>query len=164
VLQEGDVVVGPRFGDGIPHTLQSLLLVRGIQRDFEHADVIGRADVGVGEDSAQLLPGLPITRRGGVQQQHRDTVALSHTQPRRTLPEQREGSRPSPHENVRTGTAARSTDVLAGYIAKTTTEVSMLLAIAVILLVLAVVGGIAVHPLLFLIAVVAILALVAGRR
>ena len=40
----------------------------------------------------------------------------------------------------------------------------MLPAPAVILLVIAVVGGIAVHPLLFLIAVLAILALVAGRR
>jgi hypothetical protein len=40
----------------------------------------------------------------------------------------------------------------------------VLLALAVILLVIAVVGGIAVHPLLFLIAVLAILAVVAGRR
>jgi hypothetical protein len=40
----------------------------------------------------------------------------------------------------------------------------MLLALAVILLVIAVAGGIAIHPLLFLIAVLAILALVAGRR
>jgi hypothetical protein len=40
----------------------------------------------------------------------------------------------------------------------------VLLALAVILLVIAVVGGIAVHPLLFLIAVLAILALVVGRR
>ncbi len=40
----------------------------------------------------------------------------------------------------------------------------MLLALAVILLVIAVAGGIAVHPLLFLIAILAILALVAGRR
>jgi hypothetical protein len=39
----------------------------------------------------------------------------------------------------------------------------MLLALAIILLVIAVVGGIAVHPLLFLIAVLAILALVGGR-
>jgi hypothetical protein len=39
----------------------------------------------------------------------------------------------------------------------------MLLALAVILLVIAVAGGIAVHPLLFLIAILAILALVAGR-
>ena len=46
---------------------------------------------------------------------------------------------------------------------KTDTEVSMLLAIAAILLILAVVGGIAVHPLLFLIAILAVVALVAGR-
>ena len=39
----------------------------------------------------------------------------------------------------------------------------MLLALAVILLILAVVGGIAIHPLLFLIAVIAVLALFAGR-
>ncbi len=40
----------------------------------------------------------------------------------------------------------------------------MLLALAVILLIIAVAGGIAVHPLLFLIAILAVLALVAGRR
>ena len=39
----------------------------------------------------------------------------------------------------------------------------MLLALAVVLLILAVVGGIAIHPLLFLIAVLAVLALFAGR-
>lgn len=40
----------------------------------------------------------------------------------------------------------------------------MLLTLAVILLVLAVVGGIAVHPLLFLIAVLALLAFVSNGR
>ncbi len=40
----------------------------------------------------------------------------------------------------------------------------MLFALAVILLILAVVGGIAVHPLLFLLAIVAVLVLVGGRR
>jgi hypothetical protein len=40
----------------------------------------------------------------------------------------------------------------------------MLLTIAVILLVLAVVGGVAVHPLLFLLAVLAVLAFFGGRR
>ena len=40
----------------------------------------------------------------------------------------------------------------------------MLLALALILLVLAVVGGIAVHPLLFLIAVLAVLAFFGGRH
>lgn len=40
----------------------------------------------------------------------------------------------------------------------------MLLTIAIILLVLAVVGGIVIHPLLFLIALLAILVLFAGRR
>lgn len=39
----------------------------------------------------------------------------------------------------------------------------MLLAIAVILLILAVVGGLAIHPLLFLIAILAVVALIAGR-
>ncbi len=39
----------------------------------------------------------------------------------------------------------------------------MLIALAVLLVVLAIVGGIAIHPLLFLIAVLAVLALVAGR-
>jgi hypothetical protein len=47
---------------------------------------------------------------------------------------------------------------------KTDTEVRMLLAIAAILLIIAVVGGIAVHPLLFLIAILAVVALVGGRR
>lgn len=40
----------------------------------------------------------------------------------------------------------------------------MLLALAVVLLIIAVVGGIAVHPLLFLIAILAVVALVGGRR
>ena len=40
----------------------------------------------------------------------------------------------------------------------------MLLALAVILLLLAVISGIAVHPLLFLIALLAVLALLASRR
>lgn len=40
----------------------------------------------------------------------------------------------------------------------------MLLALAVVLLVLALVGGIAVHPLLFLIAVLALLAFISGRH
>lgn len=40
----------------------------------------------------------------------------------------------------------------------------MLLALAVILLILAVVGGIAIHPLLFLIAILALLAFFASRR
>ena len=39
----------------------------------------------------------------------------------------------------------------------------MLIALAVILLVLAVVGGIAIHPLLFLIALLAVVALVLTR-
>jgi hypothetical protein len=40
----------------------------------------------------------------------------------------------------------------------------MLLVLAAILLILAVVGGIALHPLLFLIAILAVAALLAGRR
>ncbi len=40
----------------------------------------------------------------------------------------------------------------------------MLLVLAVVLLIIAVGGGIAIHPLLFLIAVLAILALVGSRR
>jgi hypothetical protein len=39
----------------------------------------------------------------------------------------------------------------------------MLLAIAAVLLIIAVLGGIAIHPLLFLIAILAVVALVAGR-
>ena len=40
----------------------------------------------------------------------------------------------------------------------------MLLTLAVILLILAVLGGIAIHPLLFLIAVLALVAFFSGRR
>ncbi len=40
----------------------------------------------------------------------------------------------------------------------------MLLALALLLLVLAVVGGIAVHPLLFLVIVLAVLVFASGRR
>lgn len=39
----------------------------------------------------------------------------------------------------------------------------MLLAVAAVLLIIAVVGGLAVHPLLFLIAILAVVALIAGR-
>ena len=42
-------------------------------------------------------------------------------------------------------------------------EVLMLIALALLLLVLAIVGGIAIHPLLFLIAVLAVVAFVATR-
>ncbi|MDQ2758968.1 MAG: hypothetical protein M3Y17_00635, partial [Actinomycetota bacterium] len=54
-----------------------------------------------------------------------------------------------------------SSRVLSG---KPTREVSMLFALAVILLILAVVGGVTVHPLLFLIAILAVLAFFGGRR
>ena len=40
----------------------------------------------------------------------------------------------------------------------------MLLALAVILLILAVIGGLVVHPLLFLIAILALVAFFASRR
>jgi hypothetical protein len=40
----------------------------------------------------------------------------------------------------------------------------VLLALAVLLLVLAVVGGIAIHPLLFLLVIVALVMLFSGRR
>ena len=40
----------------------------------------------------------------------------------------------------------------------------MLFALAVVLLVLAIVGGIAIHPLLFLILILAVLAFAGGRR
>ena len=40
----------------------------------------------------------------------------------------------------------------------------MLLTIAIVLLLLAVVGGVAVHPLLFLVAILALLAFFGGRR
>ncbi len=46
---------------------------------------------------------------------------------------------------------------------KSSSEVSMLLALAVILLILAVIGGLVVHPLLFLIAILALLAFFASR-
>jgi hypothetical protein len=39
----------------------------------------------------------------------------------------------------------------------------MLFALAAVLLIIAVVGGVAVHPLLFLIAILAVVALIAGR-
>ncbi len=40
----------------------------------------------------------------------------------------------------------------------------MLFTLAVILLILAVIGGVAVHPLLFLVAILAVLAFFGGRR
>jgi hypothetical protein len=46
----------------------------------------------------------------------------------------------------------------------TNLEVTMLLTIALILLVLAVLGGLLVHPLVFLLALVAVVVLVGNRR
>lgn len=40
----------------------------------------------------------------------------------------------------------------------------MLFALAAILLILAIAGGVAIHPILFLIAILAVLAFVGGRR
>lgn len=40
----------------------------------------------------------------------------------------------------------------------------MLLTLAVVLLIIAIVGGIAIHPLLFLIAILALLVFLGGRR
>ncbi len=40
----------------------------------------------------------------------------------------------------------------------------MLLTLAIILLIIAIVGGIAIHPLLFLIAILALMAFFGGRR
>ena len=74
-----------------------------------------------------------------------------------------EGGR-CPHANVRARTGLRDQVAVPGYISKTATEVRMLLVLAAILLIIAVVGGIAVHPLLFLIAILAVVALVGGRR
>jgi hypothetical protein len=53
---------------------------------------------------------------------------------------------------------------LIAKVPKAEPEVRMLVALAVVLLLLAVVGGIAVHPLLFLIAILAVLVFVGGRR
>jgi hypothetical protein len=70
---------------------------------------------------------------------------------------------------VRIQTSARIPVTVAirggrGYLLETKLKVPMLFALAVILLILAVAGGIAVHPLLFLLAIVAVLVLVSGRR
>jgi hypothetical protein len=43
-------------------------------------------------------------------------------------------------------------------------EIEMLLALAVLLLVVAIVGGITIHPVLFLLALVAVLLLASSRR
>ncbi len=51
-----------------------------------------------------------------------------------------------------------------GYLQITNLEVTMLLTIALILLVLAVLGGLLVHPLIFLLALVAVAVLVSNRR
>ncbi len=51
-----------------------------------------------------------------------------------------------------------------GYLWITNLEVTMLLTVALILLVLAVLGGLLVHPLIFLLALVAVVVLVSDRR
>jgi hypothetical protein len=45
-----------------------------------------------------------------------------------------------------------------------TKEVSMLLILAIVLLCIAIAGGVIVHPLLFLIAILALVAFFSGRR
>jgi len=69
-----------------------------------------------------------------------------------------------PHADVRARTGLRRQLLERGYFKETDTEVSMLLVLAAILLIIAVVGGVAIHPLLFLIAILAVLALVGGLR
>jgi hypothetical protein len=54
--------------------------------------------------------------------------------------------------------------VRRGYVDKANPEVSMLLALAVVLLIIAVAGGVVIHPLLFLIAILALIAFFSGRR
>jgi hypothetical protein len=90
VLEEDDVIVGSRGGDGIPHTLQGLLVIVGLELDGEHADLIGRGDFGFGESGRELLPSLAVSRRPVVQQQHVDRVPLGHEGGNSTSPAQRQ--------------------------------------------------------------------------
>src|SRR3954464_941341 len=58
VLEEDDVVVGPRRGDGVPDLIERGLLVVGFDGHLERADLVGLADGRVRQRSCQLLAGL----------------------------------------------------------------------------------------------------------
>jgi hypothetical protein len=77
VLEEDDVVVGARGGDGVPDDLERLLLVVGFEVDLEDADVVGLGHLGVIERGLELLAGLEVTRRAAVEEVHLDD--LGHT-------------------------------------------------------------------------------------
>ena len=67
VLEEDDVVVGPREGDRVPDPAQRLLLVVSPQADLEDADVVRLRRFGVRQLREQLAAGLEIARGAAVQ-------------------------------------------------------------------------------------------------
>jgi hypothetical protein len=69
-----------------------------------------------------------------------------------------------PRSDVRADTPLNRESRIVVFTRATDTEVNMLFAVAAILLILAVVGGVAIHPLLLLIAILAVLALVGALR
>ena len=78
VLEKHDVVIGARRGHCVPDALQGLLLIVGLERYLEDAEIIRLPDLGVGQGGGELHPSLAISRGAVMQHQHRDRVALRH--------------------------------------------------------------------------------------
>ena len=55
VLKEHNVVISARRGDGVPDAGQGLLLVIGLERDLEDAEIVRLGDLGAGQDGRELL-------------------------------------------------------------------------------------------------------------
>jgi hypothetical protein len=74
MLEKHDVVIGARLGDSVPHALQGMLLIVGVEHDLEHPYIVGCSDLGVGQGGGELLSCLEVSRGPVVQQQHFDLV------------------------------------------------------------------------------------------
>jgi len=74
MLEEDDVVVRRREGDGVPDPTQRLLLVLGLQMDLEDADIVGLRGFRVRKLREEFVTGLEIARRAAVQQVHLDNL------------------------------------------------------------------------------------------
>ena len=73
VLEEEQVVVGARRGDGVPDDRQRVVQVVGLDGDVEGAVLVGLADLdAVRQRVGQLRPGLVVAGRAAVLLQQSD--------------------------------------------------------------------------------------------
>jgi hypothetical protein len=78
VLEEDDVVVGAGRGDAVPHLLERVVLVVGVERDLEDADLVGLGHVGARERGRELLARRLVARRPEVEHEHPDGESFGH--------------------------------------------------------------------------------------